>query len=121
MRLSKAFIYLADVQAHKQCVPFRRFNGGVGRTAQAKAFNTTQGQQIVAKLDCSTLLILFTSISSSSGRWPVKSAKFLLSLLKNAESNAIGNELASEDLVIRNINVQQAPVNHEGSIPEPVF
>lgn len=44
-----------------------------------------------------------------SGRWPVKSAKFLLSLLKNAESNALANELASEELVIRNIVVQQAP------------
>ncbi|CAD6567712.1 MAG: 60S ribosomal protein L17 [Cyphobasidiales sp. Tagirdzhanova-0007] len=85
MKLSKALTYLADVQAHKQCVPFRRFNGGVGRTAQAKAFKTTQG------------------------RWPVKSAKFLLSLLKNAESNAITNELASEELVVRNIMVQQAP------------
>ena len=45
-----------------------------------------------------------------TGRWPVKSAKFLLSLLKNAESNAITNELASEELVVRNIMVQQAPV-----------
>lgn len=43
MKLSKAYTYLADVQEHKQCVPFRRFNGGVGRTAQAKAFKTTQG------------------------------------------------------------------------------
>ena len=45
-----------------------------------------------------------------TGRWPVKSAKFLNSLLKNAESNAIGNELDAETLVIRNIQVQQAPV-----------
>jgi large subunit ribosomal protein L17e len=44
------------------------------------------------------------------GRWPVKSAKFLRGLLKNAEANAIANELTPEDLVIRNIVVQQAPV-----------
>ncbi|KAG5463667.1 MAG: putative 60S ribosomal protein L17, partial [Olpidium bornovanus] len=64
MKLSKALSYLADVKEHKQCVPFRRFAGGVGRTAQAKAFKTTRG------------------------RWPVKSAEFLVGLLKNAESNA---------------------------------
>lgn len=87
MKLTKAYAYLADVQEHKQCIPFRRFNGGVGRTGQAKAFKTTQG------------------------RWPVKSVKFLLGLLKNAEANAIANELAAEDLVIRNIQVQQAPVS----------
>lgn len=43
------------------------------------------------------------------GRWPVKSAKFLLNLLKNAESNAAGNEIDTDGLVIRNIQVQQAP------------
>jgi large subunit ribosomal protein L17e len=48
MKLSKAYSYLADVQEHKQCVPFRRFNGGVGRTAQAKPFKTTQGTPVQA-------------------------------------------------------------------------
>lgn len=51
--------------AHKQAIPFRRFCGGVGRTAQAKNRH-----------------------SNGQGRWPVKSAKFILDLLKNAESNA---------------------------------
>jgi large subunit ribosomal protein L17e len=64
MKLQKAIGYLNDVQEHKQAVPFRRFNGGVGRCAQAKAFKATQG------------------------RWPVKSAKFLLDLLQNAKANA---------------------------------
>ncbi len=64
MKLQKAVTFLKDVKEHKQCVPFRRFNGGVGRCAQAKQWNTTQG------------------------RWPVKSAEFLLDLLKNIESNA---------------------------------
>ena len=40
--------------------------GGVGRHAQAKAFNT----------------------SGSLGAWPKKSATIVLDLLKNAESNA---------------------------------
>ena len=64
MKLSKAYAYLNNVKEHKQCIPFRRFNGGVGRTAQAKEFGATQG------------------------RWPVKSVKSILDLLKNAESNA---------------------------------
>ncbi|RKP23677.1 ribosomal protein L22/L17 [Syncephalis pseudoplumigaleata] len=64
MKLQKAITYLNDVQEHKQAVPFRRFNGGVGRCAQVKAFKATQG------------------------RWPVKSAKFLLDLLQNAKANA---------------------------------
>jgi large subunit ribosomal protein L17e len=68
MKLSKAYAYLNNVKEHKQCIPFRKFNGGVGRTAQAKEFGTTQG------------------------RWPVKSVKFILDLLKNAESNAEVNK-----------------------------
>ncbi|KAH8923616.1 ribosomal protein L22 [Atractiella rhizophila] len=85
MRVSKAITYLEDVIEHKQCVPFRRHNGGVGRTAQAKAFKATQG------------------------RWPVKSAKFLLGLIKNAAANAVVNNLVEDELSIKNIVVQQAP------------
>ena len=65
LTLVKAKRYLEDVLAHKQAIPFRRFCGGVGRTAQAKSRH-----------------------SNGQGRWPVKSATFLLGLLKNAESNA---------------------------------
>lgn len=65
MPLNKAKRYLEDVLAHKQAIPFRRFCRGVGRTAQAKNRH-----------------------SNGQGRWPAKSAKFILDLLKNAESNA---------------------------------
>jgi large subunit ribosomal protein L17e len=34
MHLRKAMRYLTDVTEKKQIVPFRRFNGGVGRKAQ---------------------------------------------------------------------------------------
>lgn len=43
------------------------------------------------------------------GRWPVKSVQFMLRLLKNAESNADAKDLAVEELVIKNIVVNQAP------------
>ncbi|MGH0190982.1 UNVERIFIED_CONTAM: hypothetical protein FKN15_052104, partial [Acipenser sinensis] len=64
MHIRKASKYLKDVVVKRQCVPFRRYNGGVGRCAQAKQWDWTQG------------------------RWPKKSAEFLLHMLKNAESNA---------------------------------
>ena len=46
----------------------------------------------------------------SVGRWPEKSCKFILRLLKNAESNADAKNLELEDLTIKNIVVQQAHV-----------
>jgi large subunit ribosomal protein L17e len=58
MHIRKATEYLKDVTLKKQCVPFRRYNGGVGRCAQAKQWGWTQG------------------------RWPKKSAEFLLHVLK---------------------------------------
>ncbi|KAI8047396.1 50S ribosomal protein L22, partial [Gilbertella persicaria] len=85
LKLSKAYSYLNNVTEHKQVIPFRRFNGGVGRASQAKEFKATQG------------------------RWPVKSVKFVTDLLKNAESNAEAKGLNVEELYISSIVVNQAP------------
>ncbi|BFZ61157.1 60S ribosomal protein L17B [Saitoella coloradoensis] len=85
MNLQKAIKYLGDVKEHKQAIPFRRFNGGIGRTAQAKPFGATMA------------------------RWPVKSAEFLLGLLKNAEANADVKGLDTASLKIAHIQVNQAP------------
>ncbi|GJQ68162.1 RpL17 [Trypoxylus dichotomus] len=84
MPLKRAVAYLKNVVEHKECVPFRRFNGGVGRCAQAKQFGTTQG------------------------RWPKKSAEFLLQLLRNAESNADYSGLDIDRLFIEHIQVNRA-------------
>ena len=65
MPLATAKTYLEAVCNHTRAVPFRRYCGGVGRTGQVKAMH-----------------------SNGQGRWPVKSAQFLLTLLRNAESNA---------------------------------
>ncbi|KAJ9174037.1 hypothetical protein P3X46_017110 [Hevea brasiliensis] len=83
--LAKAKRYLEDVMAHKQAIPFRRFCGGVGRTAQAKNRH-----------------------SNGQGRWPAKSAKFILDLLKNAESNAEVKGLDVDALFISHIQVNQS-------------
>ncbi|CAK9277048.1 unnamed protein product [Sphagnum jensenii] len=85
LELTKAKKYLEDVLAHKQAIPFRRFCGGVGRTAQAKSRH-----------------------SNGQGRWPVKSATFLLGLLKNAESNAEVKGLDVDTLFISHIQVNKA-------------
>jgi len=85
MKLEKAYTYLSDVKEHKQVIPFRRFAGGIGRATQAKQFGTTKG------------------------RWPEKSVRFILNLLKNAESNAEAKDLEKDELTIKNIVVQQAP------------
>ena len=66
MDLQEAKKYLEEVIAMRRCIVFRRYCGGVGRTAQAKNEGSTNGQ----------------------GRWPKKSAEMLLNILKNAESNA---------------------------------
>eukprot|EP00696_Hemimastix_kukwesjijk_P008602 gnl/Hemi2/20887_TR6926_c0_g1_i1.p1 gnl/Hemi2/20887_TR6926_c0_g1~~gnl/Hemi2/20887_TR6926_c0_g1_i1.p1 ORF type:complete len:194 (+),score=85.28 gnl/Hemi2/20887_TR6926_c0_g1_i1:40-621(+) len=86
--LRKAVKYLEDVVEHKQCIPFRRFAGGVGRNAQTKMHHL-----------------------AVQGRWPVKSAKFLLDLLKNAESNAEVKRLDVDALHISHIQVNQAPTH----------
>merc|ERR1712223_546502 len=85
MPLHRATKYLKNVIAHKEIVPFRRFMGGVGRHAQANVHGTAQG------------------------RWPLKSAEFLLHLLKNAESNAEYKGLDADHLVIEHIQVNRAP------------
>lgn len=40
--VQRALAYLKNVIAKKECVPFRKFNGDVGRCAQAKNFGVTQ-------------------------------------------------------------------------------
>lgn len=45
----------------------------------------------------------------SKARWPVKSAEFLIDLLKNAEANADTKGLDTGSLVVKRIQVNQAP------------
>jgi large subunit ribosomal protein L17e len=45
----------------------------------------------------------------SKARWPAKSAEFLLSLLKNAEANADTKGLDTSNLIVKHIQVNQAP------------
>ena len=89
MGLLQAKQYLEDVLEHKRCIVFRRFCGGVGRTAQAKNEGSTNGQ----------------------GRWPKKSVEAILYLLKNAEANAEDpvNSLDVDKLYLAHVQVNRAP------------
>ncbi|KAJ9196023.1 hypothetical protein DTO164E3_6561 [Paecilomyces variotii] len=84
-KLQRATQYLENVIAHKEAIPMRRYAGSTGRTAQGKPFGV------------------------SKARWPVKSAQFLLDLLKNAEANADTKGLDTGNLIVKHIQVNQAP------------
>ncbi|KAJ0146437.1 Uncharacterized protein HZ326_10855 [Fusarium oxysporum f. sp. albedinis] len=84
-KLQRAVTFLENVKEHKEAVPMRRYAGSTGRTAQGKQFGV------------------------SKARWPVKSAEFLLGLLKNAEANADAKGLDTGALIVKHIQVNQAP------------
>ncbi|KAF1986323.1 ribosomal protein L17 [Aulographum hederae CBS 113979] len=84
-KLPRAIQYLENVREHKEAIPMRRYAGSTGRTAQGKAFGV------------------------SKARWPVKSAKHLLDLLRNAEANADQKGLDTSNLIVKHIQVNQAP------------
>ena len=84
MKLKKAITYMEDVLEHKQCIPYRRFTGHVGRTTQAKIHGVTQG------------------------RFPEKSVRHVLLLLKNLLANAEAKGLDVEKCVVTHFAVQRA-------------
>ncbi|KAG8342745.1 putative 60S ribosomal protein L17 [Trypanosoma vivax] len=85
MPLRKAQQLYRQVLAKTRCIPFKRYNGKIGRTAQAKEWSQTKG------------------------RWPRKSVVAMLSLLKNAEANALEKGLDPNKMVIKHVQVDEAP------------
>ena len=84
MLVNKAEEYLNDVLEHKRCIPYSRFDHSVGRCSAAIQFGLTKG------------------------RYPEKSVRLMLNLLKNAKANAEAKKLNIEKLVIKNVFVNQA-------------
>ena len=84
MSLADAEAYLEAVLEHKRCVPFTKYEGSTGRTGQAKEFGLTKG------------------------RWPEKSVRIVLALLKNAKSNAEAKRLNVDNVYVKNAEVNQA-------------
>lgn len=84
MTLSRAQRYLQNVIEKKEIVPFRRFKIGVKGKPQCNNWKVPVG------------------------RWPKKSAQFLLGLLKNAESNAELQGIDTENLIVEHVQVNKA-------------
>ena len=67
MELNKAKRYLEDVLAHKRVIPFRRFCGGVGRTAQVGNSQVVQCSKVDAaarSFACLLWVLVAPSLSS---------------------------------------------------------
>ena len=84
MLLNKAEEYLKDVLDHKRCFPFSRYDHSVGRCSAAIQFGLTKG------------------------RYPEKSVRIMLNLLKNAKANAETKKLNIEKTIIKNVLVNHA-------------
>lgn len=82
LTIAKAKQYLKDVLAHKRCVPYTKYFGGIGRTGQAAEFGKTLG------------------------RWPEKSVRVVLGLVNNIEANANAKNL--KNLTIDHVQVNRA-------------
>mmetsp|Transcript_28279 Transcript_28279/g.31415 ORF Transcript_28279/g.31415 Transcript_28279/m.31415 type:complete len:182 (+) Transcript_28279:26-571(+) len=84
--LGDAKRYLHDVLHFRRIVPFRKFTGGPGKHAQNKEHKKHY----------------------AGGKWPLKSAKHLLNLLRNVEANAQMKNLDLNRCVIKHIQVNRA-------------
>ena len=82
--LLKAIEYLENVIEHKAIVPFRVHNGGIGRKG------------------------LCRQIGFTNGRFPEKSCRYLIALLKNLKSNAEHRQLDPEQCTITHAACQKA-------------
>lgn len=87
MSVTKAQKFLTDVLAFKTCVPFTKYTGGIGGTAQAKQHKAP----------------------GNRGRWPVKATAVVRDLLSNAISNAETKGLEMDSLYISHAQCNRAP------------
>ena len=88
LTLPQAETYLHKVINKEDIVPFRRFNGGVGRQSQAKKYGISQG------------------------RWPKKSCEYVLKLLANVATNIEAQGLDRNRMIVTHALAQQAKKRH---------
>ena len=84
LNINAAITYLERVIEHKAIVPFRRYTGGPGRKAMCKNYG------------------------HHNGRFPEKSCKVVIGLLKNLKSNAEAKMLDAEKCRITHVATQRA-------------
>jgi len=80
-KLKDAYVLLDDVIALKRAIPFRRYKKGVGHRRELSGWKP--------------------------GRYPVKAAKLVKKVLKNAEHNALEKGLEADNLYIVHAAAQQ--------------
>lgn len=88
MNLDKAMRYLNDVIKHKNAVPFRRYNRGIGHHAQGHILHAP------GNIAC----------------WPESACKAWLNILENADANAEAQGLEKGKVVINHCQVVRAPL-----------
>merc|ERR1712043_134135 len=71
--------------------------------------NTRETAQAIKRMHLRRAVKYLKNVGATQGRWPKKSAEFLLQLLKNAESNAEYKGLDTDHLMIEHIQVNRAP------------
>lgn len=86
-----------------------RMDGFLGFLAMLWIYNS--GRNFVNGVEHRLTIFSFTGkqFGVSKARWPVKSAEHIIDLLKNAEANADGKGLDTSALIIKRIQVNQAP------------
>ena|SRR5574343_266907 len=82
--LKDAYHYLRDVLEHKKIIPFRRYFGGVSMKGQAN------------------------HMKENHGRWPEKSVRHVINLLKNVKQNIKAKGLELDKCQITHIQVNKA-------------
>eukprot|EP00924_Labyrinthula_sp_SR-Ha-C_P012106 maker-scaffold_26-snap-gene-4.2-mRNA-1 protein AED:0.14 eAED:0.14 QI:154/1/1/1/0.5/0.33/3/84/194 len=85
LKLTKAKKYLNNVLNFDEAIPVKRFTGGNSHHSQGKNCKAPSG--VI---------------------WPVKSVKFMLTLLQNLEANAESKGLDVDKLVLSHVVVQRA-------------
>jgi len=83
--------YLENVLEKKECVPMRRYASGCGNTPQARKF-------------------MAGKFPATRGKWPVKAVETVIKLVKNIKNNALIKNLNPEDLVVKMVSVNKAPI-----------
>lgn len=100
-----AIEYLKNVISKTECVPFRRYNGGCKHTHQARKFSIPS--RVVVNEDGEKEFK--RGFVQTKGRWPKKSAQFLIDLLENIKENANARNIDPSELVITHVRVTKAP------------
>merc|ERR1712141_840149 len=76
-----------------------------------KGMNLRKAQKYLKDVIEHKRCVPFLRYNKSHGRWPEKSCKYLLELLRNAESNAELKSLDVDSLFVEHISVNEAPKN----------